>query len=191
MIKYLLTIPFRPTTTFKKWHKSYKVDDKLKENTMLLFVAVSFLIIGSEIFYHSISIKKDLNYNHILFSYIEIMVASVLLYFSMQLYATRGEDDLSRLKWLQVYLLATGFWLFINNMFYALLRDIDLRVYMFMAFFFQIIMAIYLMKGMTVCKETTLSKAKTSTKIGVVLRYTCMLVVSKFLGAIISGRYYL
>jgi len=191
MIKYFFSIPFKPTFNLKKWHKSFIEKEDVKEDTMLLFVVVSLLLVSAELFYHYISIKSDLTWNHVLYTYLEVAVSAVLIYFSFQLFATRKEDDLSMLKWLNVYLLSTGFWLLISNIFYALLRDFDLRVYLVITFLFQIISAVYLMKGMSVCKETNLSKAKFKTKLAVIFRYVSILVVCKFFASLISGRYYL
>jgi hypothetical protein len=191
MIKYLFSIPFRPKANLVSWQKAYIKNEKRNEQTMLLFVLVSSFLIGTELFYHYISIKTDNNWDHILFTYIEITVSTVLIYFSFQLFTNRKEDDLSRLKWLNVYLLSTGFWLILSNFFYALLRDIDLRVYLVITFLFQIISAIYLMKGMLICNETDLEKSKWTTKVAVTFRYVKILVVCKFLASIISGRYYL
>ena len=191
MIKYLFSIPFRPTFILKKWHKYFIEKEDVKEDTMLLFVIVSLLLVSAELFYHYISIKPDLTWNHVFYTYLEVGVSVVLIYFSFQLFATRKEDDLSILKWLNVYLLSTGFWLLMSNIFYALLRDFDLRVYLVITFLFQIISAVYLMKGMSVCKETNLSKSKFKTKLAVIFKYISILVVCKFFASLISGRYYL
>jgi hypothetical protein len=191
MIKYLFSIPFRPTVTLIKWHKFFKTKGNIKEDIMLLFVIVSLLLVATELFYHYISIKPELVWDHVFFTYLEVAVSAILIYFSFQLFATRKEDDLSRLKWLNVYLLSTGFWLAISNFFYALLRDFDLRFYLVITFLFQIISAIYLMKGMAVCNETDLKKVKWNTRLAVVLRYVTILVVCKFFASLITGRYYL
>jgi hypothetical protein len=189
MIKYLFSILFSPKQKLKEWHNRY--NEKDYEQSMILFVTVCLLLVGSELIYNLISTKENIGYSNLLFTYIELFLSGFLIHVTMWVFGKNREHFLPKLKWIHVYLLTNGILLVITNFFYALLRDDYLGTYLVLTFFLQIISAIYLMMGISVCNETIISFPKNKSKVPVVLRYLVILVVCKFFASGFSGRYFI